>query len=107
MPTTMYAIAASGGKQYRIAEGDTVRVERIDGAVGETIHFDRLLLVRERDGSVAVGDPVVRGRRAAAVVTAHGRAGKVEVVKFRRRKNYRRRMGHRQGYNEALVTGIE
>ena len=101
----MYAVIATGGKQYRVNEGTVVRVEKLDAEAGASVEFDKVLVVGE-GADVAVGAPYVTGARVTATVQAHGKAGKVGIVKFRRRKHYLRQKGHRQLYTEIKVTGI-
>ena len=101
----MYAVFKTGGKQYRASEGDRLRVERLDAAVGDDVVFDQILLVGE-GSSVQLGAPLVAGGKVAAKVTAQGRARKIEVVKFKRRKGYKRQHGHRQHYTEVEITSI-
>ena len=101
----MYAVIATGGKQYRVAEGDVIRVEKLSAEAGSSVDFDKVLLVGEGD-SVKVGAPYVDGGKVSATVKAHGRGKKIEIVKFRRRKHHRKQMGHRQDYTEIQITGI-
>ena len=101
----MYAVIRTGGKQYRVKEGSVLRVEKLDAAPGETVEFDQVLLVGEGT-DVKVGAPLVAGSKVEATVQTQGRGRKVEVVKFKRRKNYERHHGHRQAYTEIRVTGI-
>jgi large subunit ribosomal protein L21 len=100
----MYAVIRTGGKQYRVSEGDTVRVEKLAGAVGDTLKFDEVLMLGGE--KVSVGAPLVKGASVAAQITAQGKDKKVIVFKIRRRKNYRRKNGHRQPFTELKVTGI-
>ena len=102
----MYAVIRTGGKQYRVAEGDTVRVERLEAAEGDTVELGSVLLVADGD-DVRVGAPLVEGGKVEARVRAHGRDDKIEVIKFRRRKHHQKRHGHRQGYTELEITGIK
>ncbi len=102
----MYAVIKTGGKQYRVSEGDTLRVEKLDTSAGETIEFDQVLAVGE-GADLKVGTPFVKGGKVTATVKAQGRAKKVEIIKFRRRKHHMKRMGHRQSYTELEITGIE
>jgi len=102
----MFAVFESGGKQHRVAEGDVVRLERLPGDVGDVVAFDRVLIVGESD-DVAVGAPYVEGARVHGEVVEQGRDRKVRVIKFKRRKNYLRRAGHRQHYTEVRIKGIE
>ena len=101
----MYAVIATGGKQYRVSEGTVVRVEKLDADAGATIEFNQVLLIGE-GADVSIGAPYVTGARVTATVQAHGKADKVRIVKFRRRKHYLRQKGHRQPYTEIKVTGI-
>ncbi len=100
------AIIRTGGKQYRVAPGDVLRVEKLTGDVGSKIEFDDVLLVGTGE-AVKVGTPIVAGAKVTAEITDHGRGKKLIVYKFRRRKNYRRKQGHRQAYTEIKVTGIK
>jgi large subunit ribosomal protein L21 len=99
------AILRTGGKQYRVEPGATVRVERLDGDVGSTLDIQDVLLVG-RGADVKVGMPLVEGAKVTCTITAHGKGKKVIVYKFRRRKNYRRKNGHRQLYTELKVEAI-
>jgi len=101
----VYAVFRTGGKQYRASKGDVLRVERLDAEVGDTIAFDQVLLVGEGT-KVTLGKPVVDGGIVEAKVRSQGRGRKIEVVKFKRRKNYRRTLGHRQYFTELEVTSI-
>jgi large subunit ribosomal protein L21 len=102
----MYAVFVTGGKQYRAAPGETLRVERLAVEPGETVDFDQVLLVGAEEGVVQVGTPVLAGGRVSARVKSHGRGDKVRIVKFKRRKHHLKRQGHRQDYTEIEVTGI-
>ena len=101
----MYAVIVTGGKQYRVAQGETLRVEKLEADVGAAVKFDQVLLVGSGDG-INVGAPLVGGASVAAKVVAHGRADKVRIIKFRRRKHHQKSMGHRQHYTEIEITGI-
>jgi len=101
----MYAVIATGGKQYRVSEGTVVRVEKLDVDAGAIVEFNQVLLVGE-GVDVAIGSPYVTGALVTATVQAHGKGDKVSIVKFRRRKHYLRQKGHRQQYTEVKVTGI-
>ncbi|MDF1760540.1 MAG: 50S ribosomal protein L21 [Coxiellaceae bacterium] len=101
----MYAIIQSGGKQYRVAEGDKLKLEKLAVDQGDTVEFDRVLLVANGD-DFKVGTPFVDGVKVAATVVSHGRGKKVEILKFKRRKHHMKRMGHRQDYTEVEITGI-
>lgn len=101
----MYAVIESGGKQYRVAPGDVIRVERIDVPAGESVGLDRILLIADDEGA-RLGSPVLFGVSVTAKVRAHGRGEKVRIFKLRRRKNYRRHAGHRQDYTELEITKV-
>jgi large subunit ribosomal protein L21 len=101
----MYAVIQTGGKQYRVTEGDRLRVEKLTAAEGEEIELDRVMMVVDGD-TVQVGQPFLSGSKIRATVRSHGRAKKVHIVKFRRRKHYLKRQGHRQWYTELEITGI-
>ena len=103
--TLMYAVIQTGGKQYRVAEGDTLRVEKLAVEAGADIELDKVLMVADGD-QVKVGTPYLADGKVAAKVIAHGRGEKVRIVKFRRRKHHLKRAGHRQSYTELAVTGI-
>ena len=102
----MYAVVRTGGKQVRVAPGKAVRVETLPGAVGEQIRFDEVLLVAG-EGEPRVGRPRVEGARVLGTIVRQGRARKITIFKSKRRKNYRRKQGHRQGFTEVRVESIE
>ncbi len=102
----MYAVIKTGGKQYKVSEGATLKVEKIVADEGATIELDQVLMVVDGD-SVNVGSPLVEGGKVTATVKSHGRGKKVEIIKFRRRKHHRKQMGHRQSYTELEITGIQ
>ncbi|GAB3019030.1 50S ribosomal protein L21 [Bowmanella dokdonensis] len=101
----MYAVFQSGGKQHRVAEGQTVRLEKIEVAPGETVEFDNILMVSNGD-DIKIGTPYVDGGKIKAEVVTHGRGDKIKIVKFRRRKHSRKQMGHRQWFTEVKITSI-
>lgn len=101
----MYAVIKSGGKQYRVQEGQTLKLEKIEVPTGDTIEFDQVLLVGDGD-DIKVGAPVVEGAKVSAEVVDHGRGKKVTIIKFRRRKHSMKRQGHRQWFTEVKITGI-
>ena len=101
----MYAVVESGGKQHRVIEGETLKVEKLDLATGESLTIDQVLMVGEGE-SVKIGAPYVAGSSVTAEVVSHGRHEKVTIVKFRRRKHHRKQMGHRQWYTELKITSI-
>ena len=100
-----YAIIQTGGKQYKVQEGDTIRVEKLDGSEGDNIKLDTVLMLTDGD-KVTVGTPLVDGASVSATVKAQGRGKKIRIIKFKRRKNYRKQAGHRQAYTELSITGI-
>lgn len=102
----MYAVIQTGGKQYRVEEGQTLRVERLPQEVGADVDLDKVLMVADGD-KVQVGAPYVDGGKVTAKVAGHGRDKKVQVIKFKRRQNYHRKYGHRQHYTELKITGIK
>lgn len=101
----MYAIIVTGGKQYRVMNGEVLRVEKLDAEAGAYVEINEVLLVGNGD-SVTVGTPTVAGAKVTATVKSHGRLDKIRIVKFRRRKHHRKQMGHRQHFTEIQITGI-
>lgn len=101
----MYAVIVTGGKQYRVSEGDTLKVEKLVAEAGSNVEFDQVLMAGEGE-SVQVGAPYIDGGKVTAEVVEHGRGRKVEIIKFRRRKHSRKRQGHRQDYTQVRITGI-
>jgi large subunit ribosomal protein L21 len=101
----MITVVEQGGSQFKVSEGDTIRVPLMDAEKGSEIVLDRVLLVGEGD-DVKVGTPVVDGAQVKATVVDHGKADKVLVMKRKRRKDYRRKNGHRQGFTELRITSI-
>ena len=101
----MYAIIKTGGKQYRVAAGEKLKVEKLAGDIGSEFLIDQVLLVGAGD-DVKVGTPLVPGSSVSAKVLAHGFGDKVKIFKMRRRKHYEKNQGHRQGYTEIEITGI-
>ncbi|GGY79474.1 MULTISPECIES: 50S ribosomal protein L21 [Marinobacter] len=102
----MYAVIVSGGKQHRVKEGETLKLEKLEVETGGTIEFDRVLLVGNGD-DIKVGAPVVDGAKVTAEVVDHGRHDKIQIIKFRRRKHSMKRQGHRQWFTEVKITGIQ
>lgn len=100
----MYAVLVTGGKQYRVAQGETLRVEKLEAEAGSEITFDNILMLGDSDG-VKLGEDV-KGATVTAKVLAQGRADKVRIIKFRRRKHHMKHQGHRQYYTEIEITGI-
>lgn len=101
----MYAILETGGKQYRVQEGDVLFVEKLDVNEGEVVTLDKVLAV-SKDGSLVVGSPVVAGAKVEAKVVENGKAKKVIVFKYKAKKDYRRKKGHRQPYTKLVVEKI-
>jgi large subunit ribosomal protein L21 len=101
----MYAVIKTGGKQYRVMQGETLRVEKLEADIGAAVTFDQVLLIGEGEG-ITVGTPLVAGASVAATVKAQGRGDKVRIIKFRRRKHHMKQMGHRQYYTEVEITSI-
>jgi len=101
----MYAIIRTGGKQYKVAPGEKLKVEQIPAEIGTEIVLDQVLMVGDGE-SVRLGQPTLAGTTVKAKVLAHGRGEKLQIFKMRRRKNYRRHQGHRQGFTELEIEGI-
>jgi large subunit ribosomal protein L21 len=102
----MYAVIKTGGKQYRVEQGDVLRIEKLEVATGESIDFDEVLLVVDGD-KVNVGQPRLDGAKVSAEVVSQGRHDKIRIIKFRRRKHSRKQAGHRQWFTEVKITGIK
>ncbi|HAL41079.1 MAG TPA: 50S ribosomal protein L21 [Gammaproteobacteria bacterium] len=101
----MFAVFQSGGKQHRVSEGDVIKLEMLNGDPGEEVVFDKVLLVADGD-DVNVGAPFVEAGRVTAEVVRTDRGKKVRIIKFKRRKDYLKRQGHRQWFTEVKITGI-
>ncbi|MEE9343595.1 MAG: 50S ribosomal protein L21 [Gammaproteobacteria bacterium] len=101
----MYAVIMTGGKQYRVSQGDRLRVEKLDVAEGDAIELDKILMVANGD-DISIGNPYVASGKVVAKVNAHGRGAKIEIIKFKRRKHHMKRQGHRQAYTELEITDI-
>lgn len=101
----MYAVIESGGKQHRVTEGETLKLEKIEVPTGETVEFDQVLMIG--GDTVKIGTPLVAGGKVTAEVLAHGRHKKIRIVKFNRRKHFRKETGHRQWFTEVKITGIK
>ena len=100
----MYAVIVSGGKQHRVVEGETLKLEKIEAATGESVEFDQVLMVG--GDSVKIGTPTVEGAKVTAEVVAQGRHDKVRIMKFNRRKHHMKQAGHRQWFTEVKITSI-
>jgi len=101
----MYAVFATGGKQYRAATGDRLKIEKLDAEKGATVELDQVLMVGE-GADVKVGTPYLEGGKVTATVVEHGRGDKIRIIKFKRRKHHMKKMGHRQDYTQIEITGI-
>ena len=102
----MYAIIQTGGKQYRVSEGDVVSIEKLTAAEGEEVVFDQVLTVVS-DSDIKIGKPVVEGAKVTAKVVEHGKGKKILVFKYKAKSNYRRRQGHRQPFTKIVIEKIE
>jgi len=102
----MYAVIHTGGKQYRVAEGDRLKVEKLPADTGAHVEIDKVLMVADGE-HVRVGKPYLDGGKVTTIVKSHGRSKKVKIIKFRRRKHHLKRQGHRQWFTELEVTGID
>ena len=102
----MYAVIRSGGKQHRVEPGQSIRVEKLGGEIGDTVELSEVLLVAG-DGDARVGTPLVDGAKAVGTITAQARGPKITVFKMKRRKGYKRKQGHRQAFTEVRVDRIE
>jgi large subunit ribosomal protein L21 len=101
----MYAVFTTGGKQYRAATGDILKIEKLDIDKGATVELEQVLMVGEGE-DVKVGTPYLKGGKVTATVVEHGRGKKIRIIKFHRRKHHRKQMGHRQDYTKIEITGI-
>jgi len=101
----MYAVIKTGGKQYRVEEGQTIRVEKLDAEQGSSIDLDEVLMVANGD-DIKIGAPFVENGKVSVDIVEHGRGEKVRIIKFNRRKHFRKQMGHRQSYTAIKITGI-
>ncbi len=101
----MYAVIKTGGKQYRVTAGETLKIETVVGDIGGAVVLDKVLMVGDGD-KVSVGKPMLNGATVQATIVSHGRGDKVRIFKMRRRKHYQKRQGHRQNYTEIRIDGI-
>ena len=101
----MYAVFATGGKQYRATTGDILKIEKLDAEKGATVELDQVLMVGEGE-DVKVGSPYLKGGKVTATIVEHGRGEKIRILKFKRRKHHMKRMGHRQDFTRIEITGI-
>ncbi len=103
----MYAVIFAGGKQYKVKEGQTLDVELLDLEEGAVVDFDQVLMLEKGDDNIILGAPYVEGAKVSAQVVGHGRAKKIDIIKFKRRKHHMKRMGHRQYFTTVKITGIQ
>ena len=101
----MHAVIESGGKQYRVTEGQNLKLEKLDAEPGAAIDFDQVLLLSDGE-DIKVGAPYVKGSKVSASIVEHGRHKKVHIIKFKRRKQHMKQMGHRQDYTEVKIEKI-
>jgi len=101
----MYAVIESGGKQHRVEPGEVLRLEKLDASEGETVNFDKVMMIGEGE-NIQIGTPCVDGGAVTAEVVSHGRGDKITIIKMRRRKHYRRQAGHRQYFTEVKIKEI-
>ena len=101
----MYAVFATGGKQYRATTGDVLKIEKLDAEKGTTVQLDQVLMVGEGE-DVKVGTPYLKGGKVTATIVEHGRGDKIKILKFKRRKHHMKTMGHRQDFTRIEITGI-
>ena len=101
----MYAIIETGGKQYRVEEGDILFIEKLDVKADDVVDFDKVIVVGKEDGAV-IGTPIVEGAKVSAKVLKNGKGKKIVVFKYKPKKNEKRKMGHRQPYTKVEISGI-
>ena len=101
----MYAVVKTGGKQYKVAEGQYLKVEKLDGNEGDSIELDQVLMIADGE-NLKIGSPMIDGGKVTAKIKSHGRGKKVEIMKFHRRKHHQKKTGHRQYYTEIEITAI-
>ena len=101
----MYAVIESGGKQHKVAEGEILKVEKLKASEGEPVDITDVLLI-EKDGEVTLGSPFIEGAKVTAKILRHGKEDKVTIIKMKRRKDYRKKQGHRQNYSEIQIEQI-
>ena len=101
----MYAVIKTGGKQHKVAEGEILKVEKLKASEGEPVDITDVLLI-EKDGEVTLGSPFIEGAKVTAKILRHGKEDKVTIIKMKRRKDYRKKLGHRQNYSEIQIEQI-
>lgn len=103
----MYAVIKTGGKQFKVSEGDLLKVEKLNLEAGDTVTFEEVLLINDDSGNLKVGSPIVQNAKVMAEVIEQGKEKKIIVYKYKKRKNYRKKQGHRQPYTKVKITKIE
>jgi len=103
----VYALIQTGGKQYKVNEGTILQIEKVAGEAGDNLVLDQILMINDENGNVTIGSPLVENAKVTAKILQQGRDKKVIVYKYKRRKNYRRKQGHRQPYTRLLIEKIE
>ncbi len=103
----MYAVIKTGGKQFKVSEGDFLKIEKLDAQAGDTITFEEILLVNDGNGNLQIGNPLLANAKVSARVIEQGRDKKIIVYKYKRRKKYRKKQGHRQPYTRVKIIKIE
>lgn len=103
----MYALIQTGGKQYKVSEGTIVKIEKVEGEAGGNIVLDQVLMINDENGTVQIGNPLLENARVTAKILEQGRNKKIIVYKYKKRKNYRRKQGHRQPFTRLLIEKIE
>ncbi|WP_395480160.1 50S ribosomal protein L21 [Candidatus Curculioniphilus buchneri] len=102
----MYAIFKSGGKQYRVKQGQTIRLEKLDIDTGNSIEFKKIMMIA-RGETIKIGDPFIKNSKITAKIISHGRSNKITILKFHRRKHFRKHRGHRQWFTDVQIVGIQ
>ncbi|NLO21358.1 MAG: 50S ribosomal protein L21 [Syntrophomonadaceae bacterium] len=103
----MYALIQTGGKQYKVSEGTIVKIEKVEGEAGSNVVLDQVLMINDENGIVQIGNPLLENARITAKILEQGKNKKIIVYKYKKRKNYRRKQGHRQPYTRLLIEKIE
>ena len=103
----MYAVIESGGKQYRVQQGDIIKLEKLAVEPGKNVEFDKVLLQSDGDKNIKIGTPLIKGAKVIGEVIDHGKGKKIDIIKFRRRKHHLKHQGHRQQYTEVKITKVE
>jgi large subunit ribosomal protein L21 len=103
----VYALIQTGGKQYKVSEGTIVKIEKVEGEAGSNVVLDQVLMINDENGIVQIGNPLLENARITAKILEQGKNKKIIVYKYKKRKNYRRKQGHRQPYTRLLIEKIE